>query len=122
MSKVADQIVESNLEDMIRAAAKNGELSHLSLAPVAGKGPGNIAWAASYSPASIWANGYGNDIDPVVAIKKAMTDVRIREVLASLRKTLGAAGSLPHVKEETKAAARKALADIPPEVDDGDFV
>lgn len=122
MTKTSEPVV-ANLEDMIRAAAANGELSHLSLAPVAGKGPGNIAWSASYSPASVWGSGFGHDVDPVVAIKKAMTDEKMKGIVKGLRKTLGAAGSIPEVKETTKASAAKAVKDnLPADVDDADFV
>lgn len=82
-----------NLEDMIRAAAENGEITHLSVVPVAGKGVNNIGWAATYSPASKWANGRAVDVDPVQAIKLAMTDKALGPLNAKLHKRL--AGKKP---------------------------
>ena len=109
------EIDDVNLEDMIRAAAANGEMTHLSVVPKAGKGPGNITWCASYSPASKWGSGFGEDIDPVKAVKLAMTDTRLGALVTQMR----------HVLEGGKAkfpTANAALKNLPPEVDDSDFV
>lgn len=108
---------EGNLEDIIRALAANGELTHLSLTPTAGKGPGNIGWAASYSPASRWANGFGkHETDPVEAIKMAINDERMGDIVHGLRKTLKDGAT----KGNKKSAA--ALKELPVEVDDSDFI
>lgn len=108
---------EGNLENMIRALAANGELTHLSLTPVAGKGPGGIGWAASYSPASRWANGFGrHPTDPVEAIKMAINDERMGEIVGGLRKTLKKSA------EAGDTDAKAALAKLPTEVDDSDFL
>lgn len=104
-----------SLEDMIRAAAKNGELTHLSVCAVAGKGPGGIVWSATYSPASKWGSGFGHDADPVNAIMQAMQDKRFGGLVKTLRSTLEEGG---HVSESTL----RALADLPAAVDDSDFV
>lgn len=112
MAKNAD----GNLEDMIRAAAANGELTYISLAPVAGKGVGGIGWAATYSPASRWANGFGRDDDPVKAIKLAMNDERMGDIVNGLRKTLKKG-----VDAGNKDSA-KALKGLPEPVDDADFL
>lgn len=108
--------VEANLEDMIRAAAKNGELTHLSVVPIAGKGPKGVSWAASYSPATKWGSGFGNDSDPVKAIKLAMNDKRFAGLAKRLKTTLESADP------PTKATLRALKNNFPPEVDDGDFV
>lgn len=105
---------EPSLEDMIRAAAFNGELTHLSVVPVAGKGKDNISWSASYSPASKWGAGFAVDPDPVQAIKSAMTDTRLGVLVKRLHATLDGA---PPTNKRAKAAA-KGL-DV---VDDSDFV
>lgn len=107
---------DGNLEDMIRAAALNGELTYISIATVAGNGPGGIGWAATYSPASKWANGFGRHDDPVEAIKLAMNDERMGEIIGGLRKTLkkGADAGDP--------AAKRALKGVPEPVDDSDFL
>ena len=107
---------EGNLEDILRALAANGELTYISLAPTAGKGPGGIGWAATYSPASRWANGFGKHDDPVEAIKLAINDERMGEIVHGLRKTLKDGAG----KGNTKSAA--ALKELPAEVDDSDFI
>lgn len=105
--------VEANLEDMIRASAANGELTYLSLCPIAGKG--GIVWAAVYSPSSQFGQGFGNDPDPIAAIKLAMNDTRLRKVVNSLRKTVEKSAA----KGEPEAAA--VIEGLPEEVDDSDF-
>lgn len=108
---------DGSLEDMIRTAAANGELTHLSLTPTAGTGPGNIGWSASFSPASRWCNGFGrHDSDPVEAIKLAMNDDRMGDIVGGLRKTL-----TKGAKAGNKASA-KALKGVPEPVDDSDFL
>lgn len=109
------EIDEVNLEDMIRAASANGEMTHLSVVPKAGKGPGNITWTASYSPASKWGSGFADDVDPVRALKLAMTDTRLGALVTNLRKTLEA----PAGKGDKKAKA--ALDKLHVEVDDSEF-
>lgn len=114
---MAKRKFDGNLEDMIRAAAKGGELTYISLAPTAGTGPGGIGWAATYSPASKWANGFGrHESDPVEAIKLAMNDDRMGEVINGLRKTLTKGADAGNAKS---AAALKGL---PEPVDDSDFL
>ena len=112
-SKQSSNPGELNLEDMIRAAAANGEMTHLSVVPVAGKGPNNINWSASYSPATKWGVGFGRSADPVEALKLAMTDTRLGRVVTALHKTLA--------KAPDNAAASKA-AEALDIVDDSDFM
>lgn len=61
-----------SLEELIRAAVKRGELTHLSLvaSPTAKQG---IKWRASYRPAT-GATCFGEDDDPVKALASAMTN------------------------------------------------
>ena len=106
---------EASLEDVIRAAAAAGELTHLSVCAIAGKGPGGIVWSATYSPASKWGSGFGRDADPVTAIKMAMQDKRFGGLVKKLRSTLEDA-------EPVSDSALKALKDLPAEVDDSDFL
>jgi hypothetical protein len=62
----------STLEKTLRDLAAAGELTYLSVVPVAGDGPGNIVFSASYSPASRWGHGTGRHVDPVEAIMLAV--------------------------------------------------
>lgn len=107
----------ANLEDMIRAAAANGELTYLSVCAVAGKGPGNISWSAAYSPASKWANGMCTHVDPIEAMKGAMVDKRLGNLVKSLEKTIATAppGMLAAAIEKVGEPA------LTPTVDDSDF-
>lgn len=117
MGRKRSEPKEQSLEDMIRAAAANGELTHLSLIPVAGKGPGNIGWAASYSPASKWGQGFGRDPeDPVKALKAALTDDRLGKVVTTLFKTLDKAAPT-----NPRAAAAAASLDVTGDDSDLDF-
>lgn len=89
MSKPKVKLEDMNLDEMIRAAAANGELTYLSLAPTAGKGPQGIGWSACYSPATKWGQGFGrHESDPVMACKLAMTDERLGNVVGALHRTL----------------------------------
>lgn len=109
--EAAEQAKSSAVEDMIRAAAANGELTYLSLCAVAGTGPGGISWSATYSPASKWGNGFGRADDPIEAIKLAMTDTRLGKIVNDLHKTLsGVPASSPVKARATKAAAGLGVA------------
>lgn len=108
----------ANLEDLIRNAAKEGQLTHLSVVPIAGKGPAGISWSASFSPGSVFGTGFGVDIDPVEAIKLAMTDKRLGRLVGKLDKALAEAPP-----EEVKAAAARVgvKPPAPNTVDDSEF-
>jgi len=62
----------SGLETQLRRLAANGELTYLSLIPVAGKGVGGVVFDATVSPASKFGHSHGRDADPVAAILKAI--------------------------------------------------
>jgi hypothetical protein len=98
----------SSLEELIRAAAARGELTYLSVVPVAGKGPNNIGWSASFSPGATWGTGYGLAADPVEALKLAMLDKGL--------------GRLPGKLEKTIVTAEKPKGKKPDPVDDSDFL
>jgi hypothetical protein len=58
--------MSKSLEDILRGLAKRGELSYLSIIPRGDE------FSASYSPASNWGHGHGQDTDPVKAILDAI--------------------------------------------------
>jgi hypothetical protein len=62
----------TNLELELRVLATRGELTYLSLIPVAGKG--GVVYHARYTPASGFGHGDGRDADPVNAILAAIAD------------------------------------------------
>ena len=62
----------SDLESALRQLAKNGELTYLSLIPVAGKGEYGCAFCAQVSPASRFGHSEGRDADPVKALLTAI--------------------------------------------------
>lgn len=66
-----------DLETLLRKLVEAGELTHLSICPVAGDGPGGAVWSVSYSPASQWGSGFGRHADIVTAIKLAVLDKRL---------------------------------------------
>lgn len=74
------------LEARLRALAEKGELTHFSLAAVAGKGPKGVVWSASYCPASSWGAGFGRDADPIKAAMMAFEDVRLPAAIKRLAK------------------------------------
>jgi hypothetical protein len=76
---------ERSLEDMLRILANAGELTHLSIIPRTGKGPGGVVYNASFSPASKWGHGFGTDPDPVFAIIKAINDERFATLVKKLK-------------------------------------
>lgn len=61
----------SDLEAQLRALAKKGELNYISLAP-RHDGKKHIGYSATYCPASGFGYGFGQDMDPVVAIQEAI--------------------------------------------------
>jgi hypothetical protein len=65
------------LEKILRDLVARGELTHLSVVPVAGKGPGGIVYCASLAPATKWGHVYGTDADPVEAILKAYAALKL---------------------------------------------
>ena len=78
----------SDLETRLRALAANGELTYLSLAPVAGKG--GVVFAVIVSPASKFGHIEARDADPVAAIltaldklPKSFTKERTRKFIAA---------------------------------------
>jgi hypothetical protein len=64
------------LDERLREIAARGELTHLSLIPVAGKGtaPGGVVFSASYSPASTWGHAICTHPDPVEALMMAIDE------------------------------------------------
>ena len=60
----------SELERRLRQIANNGELTYLSMIPVAGKG--GVVFCAQVSPASRFGHSEGRDSDPVEALLKAI--------------------------------------------------
>lgn len=54
------------LEEKIRDVAARGELTHLSVVPVAG------GWSASFAHASGYGTSFAQDPDPVKAMIKAL--------------------------------------------------
>jgi hypothetical protein len=78
----------SKLEKRLREVAAAGELTYLSVVPVAGKGPNDLVFVATYSPASRFGNIVVRDADPAVAILDALNGDPTREELVTpLRKT-----------------------------------
>jgi hypothetical protein len=75
------------LEAKLRKLAVRGELTHFSIIPVAGKGPGGVVWCATYSPASKWGSGFGRDADPITAAMMAFKDVRLPNAVRALAET-----------------------------------
>lgn len=81
----------SELETKLRQLAKNGELTYLSIVPVAGIGEYGCTFVAQITPASRFGHVEGRDADPVAAIVNA---------LDALPK--------PFVKEKVKRGGKKA--------------
>lgn len=73
------------LEETLRILANAGELTHLSVITRAGKGRLGAIFSASYSPASKWGHGFGEDPDPVNAIMKAIGDERFKDLVKKLK-------------------------------------
>lgn len=68
------------LEDLIRDLARRGEMTHLSLTPrkIERNGKSVSGWACVLSPASVSGNFFGEDLDPVDAIKNTIRDAKLR--------------------------------------------
>ena len=62
----------SELETKLRQLAKNGELTYLSMVPVAGLGEYGATFVAQVSPASRFGHVEGRDDDPVKALVNAI--------------------------------------------------
>lgn len=62
----------SELETKLRQLAKNGELTYLSMVPVAGLGEYGCTFVAQVDPASRFGHSEGRDSDPVKALLIAL--------------------------------------------------
>jgi hypothetical protein len=62
----------SELETKLRQLAKNGELTYLSMVPVAGLGEYGCTFVAQIAPASRFGHVEGRDGDPVKALVNAI--------------------------------------------------
>ena len=71
------------LEDLLRDLAARGELTHLSIVAVAGKGPGGVVYSGSFTPAAQFGHGFSRDADPVKAIFEAVEQARIEALGAN---------------------------------------
>ena len=106
-----------SLEDRLRILANAGELSHLSIIPTAGKGPGGVVFSASYSPASNWGHGFGRDPDPVKAIIAALEDDKFKTLMKKLKidtTVLPTVEPTPLTKAELAKVAGKPAPDPEP--------
>ena len=65
----------SQLEEKLRALARNGELTYLSMIPVAGIGEYGCTFVAQIAPASRFGHVEGRDADPVKALVKALDEL-----------------------------------------------
>jgi hypothetical protein len=72
--------MSDDLESMIRDLAARGELTHLSVVPsVYMMGSKAVkGFAATFAPASNFGNTFGQDTDPVNAMKAALNDAKLR--------------------------------------------
>lgn len=64
-----------SLEEVIRDAAKRGDLTHLSVALA----PDGKRWQASYAPARQWHNSIALHADPAEALKRAILEFKPRK-------------------------------------------
>lgn len=62
----------SKLEKRLRQIAEAGELVGLSVVPVAGKGPNDLVFVATYMPATRVGTSVARNADPVVAMLGAL--------------------------------------------------
>jgi hypothetical protein len=117
----------SDLEEKLRAIVAKGELTYLSVASVAGKGPGGVEFAATYAPASKWGQGFGRDPDIVKAIEKALVDHRMPDLVKKLSSVSPEAAAIADsVPDDPLHKPKKRSAALPPPVkagavDDSDF-
>ena len=75
------------LEDLLRDLAARGELTHLSIVAVAGKGPGGVVYSGSFTPAAQFGHGFSRDADPVKAIFEAVRDKSLKRLVKILEKS-----------------------------------
>ena len=103
----------SDLEQELRKRALAGELTYLSICPVAGKGnnAGNVVFVATYSPASQWGHGFGRAADPVEAILAALNDSRFKTLKSKLAK-VGEAAREPIPEQVVPPAVPAAVDDF----------
>jgi len=62
----------SKLEKRLREIAEQGELVGLSIVPVAGKGPNDLVFVATYQPATRYGAAVARNADPVTAMLEAL--------------------------------------------------
>ncbi len=79
--------MSGELEAELRKRAEAGELTYISLAPVAGKGERGIEYVATYSPATEWGHSFGRHADPVTAIMLALNDTKFSKLIRKINRT-----------------------------------
>ena len=99
------------LEELLRHLAAVGELTHLSIAAVAGKGPHGVVYSGSFTPAAQFGHGFGRDADPVKAIFDAVRDKSLKRLVKILEQS-GA-----RIPRELGGDAEGKV----PDLDDSDF-
>ena len=94
----------SQLEEKLRALARNGELTYLSMIPVAGLGEYGCTFVAQVTPASRFGYVEGRDSDPVQAIVNALD--ALPKSFVKEKKAKGVA-PLKHLPTPGRAADRE---------------
>jgi hypothetical protein len=120
---------EATLEDLLRDLAARGEMTHLSIAAVAGKGPNGVVYSGSFCPAAQFGHGFGRDADPVKAILEAVRDKSLKKLVKQL-KDAGAKFGEQETRLDDGSVPGRALkaksAVVPPqpgeEIDDSAFL
>ncbi len=110
------------LEDLLRDLAARGELTHLSIVAVAGKGPGGVVYSGSFTPAAQFGHGFSRDADPVKAIFEAVRDKSLKRLVKILEKS--GAKIPPELGGDAEGKVSDPDAPPPPppeEIDDSEF-
>ena len=92
----------SELETKLRNLAARGELTHVSLVPVAGTGEYGVTFVAQVAPASRFGHVEGRDPDPVTALVNAL------DALPTLAAGGEQTGTASELIQTLRAAEREA--------------
>lgn len=103
----------SELDKALRKLADNGELTYLSLAPVAGKSETGVVFSARVAPASRFGHSDGRDADPVKALLQAIEGLP-KSVKTGKRKRVAKEFGDPDTTDEPAALALDEVAALPP--------
>lgn len=97
----------TTLDETIRGLVARGDLTHLSLTP----SQNGKLWRASFSPSSVFGSSFAEDADPIAALIRAMTTMKLKSRAPSDRELAAREARAPAVIEQAMVEVTDAEVD-----------